>query len=432
MLKKLFAIVCMAIAVWACNNSEDDVLVVPETNDVQAGELLTGIRTEAEARACAMEAYATFYGASRSLTLIKDVKCVTSKGGSRSAVGDTLYYVVNTEDNAGYALIAADRNLPPVLAVTESGNIENVDSVETPGASIFLGALETAGRFEIRDDLKDSTKIIKPIYPIDPLKDYTSKTIITDTKTGPKTPCQWGQTFPEGHYFPNQQAGCGNVASVLAMSCFEEPKTFPGYDNKTIDIDWELLKQHITSGPLYDHCGYSVAAPQHKLLAYLCRSVAIKNNSTYGQNTTGTVMQDINRMFKQYVPNLTVSDVIYEFPDINSAVSKDVYIVGATCADGSHAFIIDGKLIHKVVHNRYERSKLSTSDDDWKLISSTTQYEYYSHINWGWNGVDNGYFASYPFRTDAAREYDGLSGHTDYYSSNYHYFKIGERLQLSK
>ena len=38
---------------------------------------------------------------------------------------DTLMYVVNFKNNAGFAMISARRDLPPLLAVTEDGSLVN-------------------------------------------------------------------------------------------------------------------------------------------------------------------------------------------------------------------------------------------------------------------------------------------------------------------
>lgn len=41
MFKKLFAIACIAVAVWACTDTNDVSLVTPEVDDVQQETLLT-------------------------------------------------------------------------------------------------------------------------------------------------------------------------------------------------------------------------------------------------------------------------------------------------------------------------------------------------------------------------------------------------------
>ncbi|MDE6136215.1 MAG: C10 family peptidase [Muribaculaceae bacterium] len=426
MFKKLFAIACIAVAVWACTDTNDVSLVTPEVDDAQQETLLTGTRTEAEARACAIDAFARFYGASRSLTLIKDVKCVTSKSESRSEGSDTLYYVVNTEGDAGYAVIAADRAHTPVLAVTECGNIEDVENVENPGAEIFFDAL--SDYHAIREDLEkiDSMSIIKPIYPVDRFNEYRTVTSSSERIAGPYAPFAWGQGFPENYHFPNQIAGCGNIASLLIMSHFEEPKTYNA-NNRLINVDWSVIKQHSKSSGFYsDECGLGLSARPHKALADLCWAVAERNKSMYEAQGTATTISNVNEMFKDCVPNLYVGDVRDGFPGTLPDNSDMMYYVRATAdPEGGHAFVIDGKLTVTCSTTTAVRVK---GTDFWNVVSSESVTILYSHINWGWNGHDNGYFYDQPFKVSEGYRYD--DEHYDggpKFLTNYRYFAVGAR-----
>lgn len=48
-------------------------------------------------------------------------------------------YVVNYEDDAGFAILSADRQLPSVLGYADSGNI--TDTMTNPGIKLFLERL---------------------------------------------------------------------------------------------------------------------------------------------------------------------------------------------------------------------------------------------------------------------------------------------------
>ena len=64
--------------------------------------------------------------------------------GSLSAEADVAatlgrIYVVNYEDDAGFAILSADRQLPSVLGYADSGNI--TDTMTNPGIKLFLERL---------------------------------------------------------------------------------------------------------------------------------------------------------------------------------------------------------------------------------------------------------------------------------------------------
>ena len=57
---------------------------------------------------------------------IRDGRCVTRQSTRNDGIEqtDTLVYVFNFNDNAGFSIIAANRCVSPVLVVTEQGNYE--------------------------------------------------------------------------------------------------------------------------------------------------------------------------------------------------------------------------------------------------------------------------------------------------------------------
>ena len=64
--------------------------------------------------------------------------------GSLSAEADVAatlgrIYVVNYEDDAGFAILSADRQLPSVLGYADSGNV--TDTMTNPGIKLFLERL---------------------------------------------------------------------------------------------------------------------------------------------------------------------------------------------------------------------------------------------------------------------------------------------------
>lgn len=409
-MKKLLFAALAAFGLWACSSQEEPQLPVQDEGMPET-EFASVIRTPEEAKACAINAFSRFYGMSRAIMPIKDVRCVKSKTGSRSAISDTLYYIVNTENNDGYAIIAANREVEPVLAVTESGNIEDPGNVENPGLAMYLDdmadCLSHTLDYEFKRD--DSLTTIRPMYPIDPFTETRTTTSTSETISEPRAPYKWGQDFPEGYYFPNKIAGCSNIASVLAMSYFEEPKQYP-INRKMETIDWATIKSHKISGYVFseDNCGSGIDAPAHKALAHLCWGISEQNRCSYKETETSTSISNVRKMFVNSIPTLSVSDIIEGRPKAQDYSKNSIILMRAaftdiTGKDRGHEFIIDGYLTKSSTTTVAQRK---LGEKFWTVISQSTTYSYYNHINWGWNGLDNGYFYYSEYDTGAAERYD--------------------------
>lgn len=77
-------------------------------------------------------------GTSRS---VESVSVITEGALTRSASQDTLLYVVNYNDNLGFAILGADMRLPSVYAISDEGNLD-VDDVKNEGLRIVLDRLK--------------------------------------------------------------------------------------------------------------------------------------------------------------------------------------------------------------------------------------------------------------------------------------------------
>lgn len=389
-MKRNLFIVIVAAVMWACSQTDEPQMPTQSIKDEQTA--LTGTRTPEEAKACAIEAFTSFYGMSRALPIVKDVNVYGTGGLGRSTDSDTTFYVVNLEDNGGYAVIAADRQEQPVLAVTEAGNIEDIDSIENPGAKMFFNALKSrsiGGNFHPID----STTIIRPIYDIN----YEYKTTSSESKKtyGPNADLAWGQDYPEGMYFPNKVAGCGNIATVLAMSYFEEPKVVKDFDGSIFEINWSIIKRHKYSGEWseYDGCNNMTDGDPHALLARLCYFISKKNKSQYKKGQTPTTLENIHSTFNNLCTTLYISDIVQDVPNGSILLSKGILVVGAKEEKEGvgHAFVIDGYKIHTITESVFRRNIL-TASPYWELVSTSIYSTEWNHINWGWCGRDNGYY----------------------------------------
>ena len=138
-----FQIVVAIFAVstlFACIQDAIDYLPVQTGLEQSTMQSFSKYRTYAEALAIAQDAVgmlgencATRSGKSRSVNT-SDVQYIVSSFSTRSAgVPDTLMYIFNYEDNAGFAVVSANRATEGLIAVTEQGNYSVGKETENGG-----------------------------------------------------------------------------------------------------------------------------------------------------------------------------------------------------------------------------------------------------------------------------------------------------------
>lgn len=134
-----FSIVAITImAAMGCTRSEDFVTEsLNKTSDLNHHVNYT------EALNTAKQSIDLFYAdqtrSSRPDICEKDVKYITSQ--NKSSDKDTLMYVFNCENNAGYVIVSADsRTKAEVLAITEKGNLDPSERDDNEGIAQFLDA----------------------------------------------------------------------------------------------------------------------------------------------------------------------------------------------------------------------------------------------------------------------------------------------------
>ena len=84
--------------------------------------------------------------------VVDNVQCVVSNNN------DTLVYILNYADNLGYLLLSADKNSFPILAVSDTGNINLYDKDTTSPFYRWLDDVSTKITFDIScpfDSLSD-------------------------------------------------------------------------------------------------------------------------------------------------------------------------------------------------------------------------------------------------------------------------------------
>lgn len=350
---------------------------------------------------------------------VKAVKQHITRSNGAASTNDTLLYIFNFMDNQGFAIVSASRQTSGLLAVIESGSYDPSIPTGNPGFDSFMNMASTYVAYKDKIPVAESSttrsgsvpRMYKPVYD----------TIIY-RKVDPMINVKWGQGGRCGQFCPNNTAGCSITAAAQIMSHFKYPTilplTYPDHDVNYSPLNWTAMCNHI-----YTDC-YNNRDEADMQIGRLCRQLGHLAGSNYGddgQTSTwlsaiksvvqllgyhvGTI-QNYNYMINQYVYD---PDAGYPLASILSSGAL-IYMVGDNSDGDGHAWVIDG--CYYVKCNYY----LMVSYDGGHSWSNDQLLGVYrtchNHINWGWNGMQNGYFESYVFNAynelELDNEYDSL------------------------
>lgn len=383
----LLTFLALALAV-SCSKFEEDVAPV----DPKQPAAWSPTRSYDEALSLAQQSIALVdKGKTRSARSRRIVsrrgQCVTmptTRGGQ--SLTDTLMYVFNFEDNDGFSVIAANRAVDPVLAVTEKGNYT-------------YGEPTGVENFDFYMDLMTQSLVGRKPLPIDTLHTmpmYKTVEVNEARSREPLVPVEWYQRGTFGAYCSNGKSGCVATAIAQIMAYYRFPTsitttyTDAPHAGETIALDWDSM----ISYPY----GYQISA--------LMREIGQRVGMIYhpvdeNDNETGSSANSIR------VPNCMISFgyncnsglASYAINPIHIALDEErpVYVRGSDPQYGGHAWVADGYKYSRIGTEYYEYRLI---DDGIKkfyryvLYNSTVKTTNLVHYNWGWQfGVYNGYFA---------------------------------------
>ncbi len=328
---------------------------------------------------------------------------------SRSTKADTLYYVVNFDNESGFAIIPKKSNADPCLVVTESGSYEPNIKTGVDGFDDYMEALN----FILPD-----TSLIKEPEPINPPPFIAMQyDTLSNIKVGPNFDYRWGSYYPECLYCPNGIAGCGPVSALFVLAFLQKPQTlainYPGCTTDNLNIYWNAILHHTQSfdslDDYYNHIpNCDISNNAHIQLATICRQLGELLDANYLETETSIYHGDLTSVFR----NLGLSSHIsnwYSWSDENAIkeilASRNIILVrGALKGQSGHLWMCDGyqNLVLKLPPR-------AIGFDD-SVDDEIVEKEFF-HFNWGWNGKCNGYFSSSIMNPQKADSYD-TSQHT--------------------
>ena len=276
-------------------------------------------------------------------------------------------YVFNAADEGGFVLVSAEDNARAVLGYSDEGSLDAEQMPANMRAWLQMYADELAHATQLPAATEAQGAVA--LYPtIEPLLGNTS----------------WNQDAPYNNHCPidpktqeRSVTGCMATATAQVMYHHKYPKT--GTGSYSYWCGWETLSVDFSNATYdWDNMLPSYRGDYTKTesdaVAQLMYHVGVACNMWYGSTSSGagmgTGMQAIVRNFdydaairvlmKDYMDEEMTMDVIAT--DLQD--SRPILIEALTKRQEGHAFVLDGM-----------------------------KADGYIHINWGWGGYANGYFA---------------------------------------
>ena len=428
-IKTFFLSICLPVLVITsgCGNDRMDDIKVPDTDTgISASGKIRTVDEAVEIAGQAAELFGRRSEVSRSHLSASSAR-VHVVGSAKSRSGepsDTLLYVVDYGDNAGFAVISAPYGTEALLAVTEKGDFGSMETIQNPGFQYYMDAARSYAAAATSLNAGGSA-IITPA-------EYTIYQFVND-EIEPKVKVEWGQRYPEGIFCPNGICGCVQTALAQIFSYFEEPLelnlTYPERELSKISLQWDDLKKHIRSTDYGDdyygsHMAMCDATEQsHIGLGILCRELGHRNSAIY--------MDFETLVFGDQIPRRTCRDILinHQVDEIENYISADdfynglkegiAYFSGSSSENAvGHAWVADGgRVVGKKIYyySNYEKDPETGKDVLLRVVDNTSTY---FHFNWGWNGYCNGYFDAGVFAVDKGAEYDNPDGNYGGYNFN--------------
>lgn len=276
-------------------------------------------------------------------------------------------YVFNAVGEQGFVLVSAEDNARAVLGYSDEGHIDaqNVPANMRAWLQMYADEMARAAKTAL---VAGAERTVEYYPTIEPLLGNTA----------------WNQSEPYNNHCPidpktNQRSVTGCMATATAQIMYHHKYPRTGTGTYSYSCGWETLSVDFSKAtydwdnmlPTYKS-GYTKV--QSDAVAQLMYHVGVASNMWYGSSASGaamgTAMQAMMRHFdydaaicvlmKDYMDEEAVMDAIVA--DLLS--SRPIFIEALTKKSEGHAFVCDG-----------------------------IQADGYIHINWGWGGYGNGYFA---------------------------------------
>ncbi|HBG40356.1 MAG TPA: hypothetical protein DDZ96_09595 [Porphyromonadaceae bacterium] len=302
--------------------------------------------------------------------ITKNQSQLRSSSYDLSQVPDTMMYIINLNNEGGFALMSADKRTEPIFALVDNGNYSKEDDELIHNES-FKMFIKYSEEYFIHTINTPQTRIGSEteLGQDDPTGQW-----YLNRKTAPKLIWSWNQDAPFNDYCPslpsggNSVVGCVAVALGYATAHFSAIESINGYP-----IDWDVIQQMKTKDDLLAN------AVGRNQVDRLLREIGRNVNMNYGKTSYATdakaweYLQTLDIKFKtgfrQYRTDLSVTNF---YNCLRS--TRGIIVMGGRNINGAgHFWVVDGIKCYK---------SNSTTEKNLDLY----------HCNWGYGGTYDGYY----------------------------------------
>lgn len=396
---------------FACTQDVIDSLPMQTESKKEPMKELPKYRTYEEALAVAQDAIGmlgesctTRSGKPRTVNT-SDVQYILNSSATRSDdEPDTLMYVFNYEDNAGFAVVSANRATEELIAVTEQGSYVADEETGNGGFDLYM---DMAAEY-VRSTDGEPAITQTSDGPVDfhELIRMNQKRILCSY--GPYIDVRWGQRYPYNQYCITNAgdtiaAGCLTTALAQVISYYEYPTQLTiNYDggSSILPLNWSEIKKHMS--PLLYNC----TCTEHETIGKMFRQLGYELWIDYKNGKSGNSGYAIDDAF-DILGYTYGNSQAYDLIVVENSLSqgKLVYITGFLSAyEDGHAWVIDG--FKKVETTLIEYSRNTVTGEMIELWRGDPEINSYNHFNWGWNGNSNGYYLANVFDVTQYAELD--------------------------
>lgn len=334
---------------------------------------------------------------------------------TRSAAADTLIYIINFDDSAGFALIPRSTSKPELLAVTEKGNYDGGET-DNEGFNIYMSrAYEW-----IVDSTHDGQPIDTTFNPgvggggigDQVITEWKSEEERNVSGVDPMCTFEWNQGRPYSFFCltddgVESKAGCGAISIGTIMAYYEYPNntnltlTYPITNIQSIPLSpalWADFKRHPFQIENHYYLGALVREIGHRLdMTYeINRATCSDSKSVDCLTSFGYVCDPLQIYSKNKVLTSLQNGYLVKMSGLRLTDNRE------------HSWVVDGSKCVEVTTKEWQREQGQTQ---WTLVSTIYTITSYLHFNWGHGGNYSGYYLT-------NRNSQGGVGGTYYYEAN--------------
>jgi hypothetical protein len=345
------------------------------------------------------------------------------QGALRSASEDPLLYLVNFENEEGYAILAADDRISSsVLAVVETGSVSlndfEADDYDAYDSSINYG-YEELENFSLYNAEFDDYYVASTESSVNPTFQYmmryadseignygTSGSIETRTEIGewmevkkvePMVTTIWRQGSPFNDRCPLKRwlpwqdykrapAGCVAIAVSQIMAYHGYPYDLTCND---LPIIWQSVRNVYKRG-----APGSGTFAENVIVAELVYHIGMQCSTLYTPDWSFALPRKARDCMSWFgYPNVVRHSDYGDSRVINMLdEGSPVFVAAISGLVSGHAWVVDGY----IERNRIDKI-INTSTGT--VVQDVKKEEFWVHCNWGWENLCNGYYVSGVFNT---------------------------------